>query len=1004
MPSRLYTIPAYCNFTETLLDGLQARRLLFSDNAILPNVALFVPHRRGQQVLLESIYRRAQKTAIIMPEITPLGDIDLDDDGMLDDNEPQTQQISKAERRMRLAGLLQAYFHKKTAGSNVPSPAQVLHLSDQLAGFIDRWQSHKASFTQLKQLLQESGQDHARHCQDMLELLAVGLQQWQHAQQKDNRKDQQQQQEDALERLAAQLPTDKLMIIAGSSGTRPAVRQVMRAVLEQKRGFVVLPALDTDMDEDAWQRLLTEDHTYHPQFALAELLASLDVTRKQVTAWQPMPDDHKTQAKAQRLACIQHCFAIDGSQHQNQQTTERVLEGLRLVECADEREEAHVVACYVAESVHHQQRVAVITPDVTSARRIKTELVYWDMTADDALGVPISQTPTMVFLRLIRDAVCEPDLATLLAVMRHPCAAFWHGQQQTRSLSQRIEKAFLRGVINGTSLRQWQQLIRQSAKPHKQDADALETAACAFEQLQAVLAKKRVSLQELLRAHIECAEALSTKQLLWQQQEFSDQTAHFLRRQLLAYAGSFPVLVGRDYAGLFDALLAGTQLRRKRRQADVALYGAWEARMQTKQRVIVTGMNEQLWPKETINDMWLSATSEKKLGIARAVQRNGLAAHDFVHIFAADEVVLTRSKRMNGRPQAESTFITRLKGTMPKGYRIESDTNMQRIAKRIDASNTKQTQTPPQPPHPPTPPRPKAPKDHRLQQLSISDVIALRDKPYQFYATKILKLNPLDPLNKMADSADIGKGVHAVCARFFADRRQQKIKDPQAWVDDFVNYGISQIETEGYRPAFRYFYALRLRAIAIWLIDNEEQRRQKNETLWKTEIEGAIDIDGITLRGRADRIQKDNQDGLILIDYKTGNAPAFKAIQEQKDIQLTLEALLAGRNGFGDDQPSQQLRAWQYIKLSERKRQAMPPPVGKVIAFPKTDKDSVIELLAACENNLRAMLAHYRRADAVYDALLDDDGATGQRKSFHRRCHDHLSRRPEWQAWQDSDE
>ena len=998
MHSHLYTIPAYRNFTENLLDGLQARGLLFSDNAVLPNVRLFVPHRRGQQVLFESIYRRAKKTAMIMPEITPLGDIDLGDEDVWDAHEPHTQQISKAERRMRLAELLQAYFDKKTAPAR-PTPAQLLHLSDQLAGFIDRWQSHKASFTQLKQLMQESGQDHARHCQDMLAVLAVGLRQWKNVKQQDNRKDQQQAQEDALERLADNLPKDKQVIIAGSSGTRPAVRYVMRAVLQQKRGFVILPALDTDMDESAWQRVLTEDHMYHPQFALAELLANLGVTRKQVTAWQPMTDDHKTRAKAQRLACIQHCFAIDGvtSRQQHQQKTDHVLEGLRLVECADEREEAHVIACLVAESVHHQQSVAVITPDATIARRIKTELAYWHITADDALGVPISQTPTMVFLRLIRDAVCEPDLATLLAVMRHPCAAFWQGQQQTRLLSRRIEKAFLRGIINGTSLRQWQQLIRQSDKPYKQDADALETAAAALEQFQAVLAKNALSLPELLRAHIECAEALSTKRLLWQQQEFSDQIAHFLRRQLLAYGGCFPVLAGRDYGGLFDALLAGTQLRRQRRQADVALYGAWEARMQTKQRVIVTSMNEQLWPKETIHDMWLPTASEKKLGLARSIQRNGLAAHDFVHIFAADEVILSRAKRMNGTPQTESTFITRLKGTMPKGYRIESDTDMPSIAKRIDARKSQQTQIPP-----PHPPQIKAPKDHRLQKLSISNIMTLRDKPYQFYATKILKLKPLDPLNKMADSADIGKGVHEVCARFFADHCDQKIDNMQAWVDDFVKCGLRPIETKGYRPAFRYFYAMRLRAIALWLIDHEEQKRQQNETLWKTEIEGAIDIDGITLQGRADRIQA-HQDGLILIDYKTGNAPALKAIQEQKDIQLTLEALLASQNGFGDDQPSQRVQAWRYMKLSERKRQALPPPVGKVIAFPEKDDDSVTGLLEACENNLRALLAHYRRADAVYDARLDDEGDTRTGKPFYLRCYDHLTRRPEWQASEDND-
>ena len=224
--------------------------------------------------------------------------------------------------------------------------------------------------------------------------------------------------------------------------------QLMGAVLHND-GIVVLPALDTDMAERDWQTLLEGEHTYHPQFALAQLLQALGVERDAVEVWHADTDEDA--AKAKRVWCVQRCFAplAQGVAQGGDTSTSvqrGVLDGVRLVACEHEQEEARVIACLVRESIHNKQSVAVIVPSQDEARRVRAALSFWSIEADNALGVPLATTPTIVFLRLILDALIYETPASLLALMRHPCATFAGSAGATRELSRRIERSYLRRI------------------------------------------------------------------------------------------------------------------------------------------------------------------------------------------------------------------------------------------------------------------------------------------------------------------------------------------------------------------------------------------------------------------------------------------------------------------------------------------------------------------------------------------------------------------------------
>ncbi len=65
------------------------------------------------------------------------------------------------------------------------------------------------------------------------------------------------------------------MLAAGSTGGIPAVARLLKVVAGLPKGRVVLPGLDLDLAETAWEAL--EDS--HPQAGLRRLLNRLDARR-----------------------------------------------------------------------------------------------------------------------------------------------------------------------------------------------------------------------------------------------------------------------------------------------------------------------------------------------------------------------------------------------------------------------------------------------------------------------------------------------------------------------------------------------------------------------------------------------------------------------------------------------------------------------------------------------------------------------------------------------------
>jgi ATP-dependent helicase/nuclease subunit B len=99
-------------------------------------------------------------------------------------------------------------------------------------------------------------------------------------------------------------------------------------------------------------------------------------------------------------------------------------------------------------------------------------------------------------------------------------------------------------------------------------------------------------------------------------------------------------------------------------------------------------------------------------------------------------------------------------------------------------------------------------------------------------------------------------------------------------------------------PFMRGLWRPRLIEGLKWVEDYNAELAMKGRQPLLWEKTGAIDMMGVRLHGRADRIDRREDGTLAVVDYKTGKPPSGRMVQEGFALQLGLVALIAERGGF----------------------------------------------------------------------------------------------------------
>jgi ATP-dependent helicase/nuclease subunit B len=1029
---RIYTVPAGRPFLRALAEALLAGNLPARGGpkpspVDLTNITLYLPTRRATRALQDAFLAAASGRAMLLPAILPIseGDEDLSLITEAARGEAGTvagigPAISEMHRRLALTQLVlrwsevmratgddgkSALDPYAAAGSS--TPAQAVILAGELARLMDMVETEGVSLEGLAALVPEL---YSEHWQKTLEFLQIVTAYWPAHLEEQGRLSPVARRNAVIAAEARRLrtsPPQGPVIVAGVTGSIPATVELMQAVADLPNGAIVLPALDMHLDEPSWQ-VIVPDHAEHPQHGLAKLLASLGLERRDVTLLPGAAPDERQTAREKLISEALRPSRTTALWYQYVETLKDkdkrkpALDGLSLIEAPTGQDEAEAIALIMRHAAETPGRTAaLVSPDRRLARRVAIRLESWGIRVDDSAGRPFAKTVPGAFLELVIAAHCDGyKPATLMALLKHPLTRLGRDPFTIRRAARALEIAAFRTPYLGQGLdgvaaaieqahhqtRTGERRNRAVRRLWAEDWEAIRDLVAALKDALAPLEDVTKSgaaapIASLARAHVAAAEKLArlpaededaAPSSLWQG-EAGEAAQRFFSEIL---DDTLPELTVRpaDYADLYRSLITGINVRpRVPVHPRLFIWGPFEARLQQTDVVVLGSLNDGTWPESADPGPWLNRPMRTELKLPSPEEKIGFAAHDFISLLGAREVILTRSEKVDGVPTVASRWLLRLQALLDGAEaraELQPDQSWLAWARQRDDIVRR-------PPAGCPEPRPSI--SLRPRRLSVSRIEKFIANPYAIFAREILGLEALDELGKEPGPSLRGSIIHEALSRFTkahpaslpGDVRGELIRIARAILDDYRTH-----------PRIAAFWVPRFERFADWFAATEPQRRQGIEiVIAETTGSAVFNAPGgtFTLTARADRIDV-GQSGLVITDYKTGIPPNSKRVIMGLSPQLPLEAAIAADTGFANV-PAGSVATLRYIRASGG------DPPGEQADI-KTDDLAV--LAANTLDGLKRHIAHYDDEKTPYRPL--------RRKGFSYDFDEyaHLARVAEW--------
>ena len=996
-PQRVYTIASDAPFLDILAKAV-LRGFPYAEDHQHPSLAawtILVPTRRAARALQERLLIESGKPALVLPRVRSIDDFDEDDDfgeDVLDVHrsyEGIFDPISHVGREFALMALIDDWAGEnpqlRLAQELAQAPQQAQSLAASLGKLIDVMETEEVSFERLPEAYLIDLAVHREAILSLFDLVRKKLPAQLMAEKLMGAKERRSRLIRWEAKKLAEHPPAGPIIAAGSTGTIPATRELLKAISALDNGAVILPGLDQDMDEKSWAAVSPQ----HPQFAIKQLIDAIGVERGNIVALGTAAGDRAWLAsELMRPSDVsddwQRALAGQGGR------IKRALETVELVEARDKNDEAAIIALMMRRSLEKPSgEMALVTPDRDLARRVKANLARWSIGVDDSAGELLSRFSAASLLLLLMDAAEENfSAASLRSLFSHHLSRFGLERAGFSAAARKIEVALFRSspMVHGLEglLPSFDLALANSkseSHPHPlvaslNEEDWREMRECLARVVEVLGPLSPLSVTAF-RAHLDSLISVAEKIAgdgFWDgiEAEALEALVETLRQEA-------PRLPRCDFAR------ASATIRRHLQKIPVreirnagtrlSILGLLEARMIHPESIILGGLNEGTWPRLPDPGPWLNRPMRDNFGMQQPERNIGQSAHDFVQAFGAAQVFLTWARRDGMDPAIPSRWILRLQTILKAaGHRPEDlpSDPWQAWAARLDQADNPQ-------PRPHGKPQPRPPVEARPKRLSVSRVETLIRDPYAIYADAVLKLRPLPDMAAAPDAALRGTLFHKAIGDFFT-------LYPKALPDDaverFIALGGEIFHPFRNDPEIMGFWWARFQRLARWIVANEASLRSDAVQVF-AEVKGLLALKiGATdfkLSARADRIDILADGTARIVDFKTGAIPSGPKIKEGFSPQLTLEAAMLERGAF-EQVGRHETSALVYIRITG----GIPPGELKSVelapmAVAREHLARLEGLLGKYQNPALAYLPRYaiENVEAVHD-------------------YDHLSRYREW--------
>ncbi|OBV12214.1 double-strand break repair protein AddB [Erythrobacter dokdonensis] len=899
----VYSIAAHRGFADALVAGLVPRYR--EEGFGLARLTVLVPSSRAARTLSEAFIRHAGETGavgLLMPRMVAVGDLDLDERlGAALDPLGAAEIPPACDPVARWLALDRLIAEERDTQEMEPLPGRArLNLAREMARTIDRLLvEEKAPEDLLSDAVLDQLGNLAEHWKRSIRLFARVNTRWQAELEARGEVDAATRRNllfDRAAKLWKESPPPHPIIAAGVTSAAPALARLLRVIADLPEGAVILPDLDREMSDEAWAEIGragasdepggavfgAEDALTHPQYHLKLLLNRMGVNRAEVQPWHRRGIAAAEPARSRAISSLflppqasRSWITLDADR--------RRLSGVRLMTSSTIEEEAQAIALLVREALEEpEKRIAVVTADRGLARRVVQHCERWNIAADDSAGRPLALTPAGRLFGLLAELASHgPDPSNLVAAFAHPLVRAWDREARRDWL--KGLRAFDR-QLRGPSPAPGMAPLRKAAK----EAGAADWWAEA-EALVAPLADwpVQIPLAEALGRLADAAEAFA-RTAVWERED--GRALGTMTEELRGHAAALGTTIETaDLAGILRDCMDAVAVRSGYGgHPRVAVYGLLEARMARADLVICGGLNEGSWPQPPGADALLAPAILRALGVPGAEFRIGLAAHDLAGALGAPQVVLSRALRDAEGPTLPSRFLLRVEALL--GEDLEREHRETRIPALLPHLDRLRPIAKPYPR-----PAPDPAPDLRDVAIKVTALDRLLGDPYQFYAQAILGLRQLQPLaaDPFSDPALRGTLVHDILDQW----HKARIAGPDVALAPFA---AAHFKAERVHPLFRALWQPRLIAalerFEQWIAVQEAEGR----VVLASEISGVMEVNGVKVMGRADRIDRLADGSLAIVDYKTGAPPPKKQVTAGYALQLGLLGLIARDGRFAD--------------------------------------------------------------------------------------------------------
>lgn len=944
--SNIFNIPANYHFFESVFDWME-KNFAKEINGEISEAKIFLPNRRSCREFRELFLKK--EINIILPEIKAISDISYEDFFSFLPEKEVKDIIDEIAQIKVLDGIDYLFFLSKEIQKlsvfgeiNFDQAFKIaIHLKD-LFDEIEREE------IDLKKLEEIDDSDLAQHRQLTLDFLKNFHVQIKNSLLKKNILFSSSAQNFIIQKfvyLLEKYGSKTPIIIAGSTGSVSFGKKLIKAISQQKNGYVILHALsenEKDFEEES-----------HPQFFLNQLLKFLEIEKNQIKRIADekfclSDEDRQNLISLMMLPSKEIVKWQKAADFLNiKKISEDLQSNLRLIEAKNAIEEAKIISLILTKNLQQKKSAALITNNDRLANLVKSELERLSLPFNDTRNIGINNSKLINFLTDILELYSSDfDSHNLLTVLKNPLCFYSQNKEiladfEIKILRQDRSKLGLSGILDKLQ--------------NLNDKNLTDFFNSFYTELSHL--NKNNNLVTQLNSLIKALENLSKKswQKLLEEEPAQIEIFEFVEKIKLQndLAVDWPSLAS-TLKNLFSQI---SFFEKSDASAPIQILSTLEARLLNYDLVIIASLNEGDFP--TIEpENWLGKKIKKDLGIDRTLKKIGQNAYDFCNYLSNKSVVLTRCKSSNGMIAIESPFLLKFK-TLCKKIKIEPNLGEKYFSLLKEMNHLEERRI--------KAPEPKPKIDLRPQKISITEISKLISDPYFIYAKKILQLSELEKIDFEPSYAEFGSFIHKALEEFVKNPQENFLEKSHKI---FEKYFFSEESKLTWWPKFENIFS-------DFLKKNEEFSDLKNYL----EIPVKLKLGDILISGKIDRVILDEENKIEIFDYKTGQIPPTKDVISGIEPQLTIAALVL-LEGIIDSELEntnpENIKSLNYWKLSASKE-------GEIKKICKENEEIKI-LIAAAKSGLTKLFEHFSDEKNGYIATENNEKSEYQ----------HLARVKEW--------